>query len=96
MIHEVWAFGQCCLRKVSNGFKHLYEIGPCSYLVDYLLFHRMQAGQLKTCFKLLEKSMKIETDLGGRPERMVILYDVLGTMHNEVCKKHFTLLTHFT
>ncbi|XP_071785038.1 telomerase protein component 1-like isoform X1 [Asterias amurensis] len=43
----------------------------------------MQAGQLKTCFKLLEKSMKIETDLGARPERMVILYDVLGTMHNE-------------
>ncbi|XP_022080358.1 telomerase protein component 1-like isoform X2 [Acanthaster planci] len=43
----------------------------------------MQAGQLETCFTILEKSMEIESKLGQRKERMVLLYDLLATMHNE-------------
>ncbi|XP_038068590.1 telomerase protein component 1-like isoform X1 [Patiria miniata] len=43
----------------------------------------MHAGQLETCFSLLEKSMEIESRLGQRQERMVILYDLIASMHNE-------------
>ena len=44
----------------------------------------MQAAQLESCFSVLEKAMTIEKDLGERRKRMIILQDLVASMHNEV------------
>ena len=45
----------------------------------------MQASQLKSCFVLLDKAMKLEeTELGARQNRMMELTDLAASMHNEV------------
>ena len=45
----------------------------------------MQAGRHMQAYALLENSMNIElAELGGRPERMVELYNLAGTIYDEV------------
>ena len=50
----------------------------------------MQASQLKTGFSVLETAMKIENEeLGAREGRLMVLYDLTASWHNEVKQSCF-------
>ncbi|XP_071951905.1 telomerase protein component 1-like isoform X2 [Antedon mediterranea] len=48
----------------------------------------MQSGDVDRCFNLLQSALALEDELGAQPMRMMQLYNVAATMHNERLTLH--------
>ena len=55
--------------------------------LNFILYFRIQAGQYNESLELLEELRKIEEEkMGGRPEKMAEIYQLMSKTKSEVCR----------